>query len=80
AGAALQGASVRTSLLLATYAAGAATSLALALLVGGSRLPSFFVCLGLVPIRPDSLPDRGILWDEFASWTSDRRSCGMVDG
>src|SRR6202043_3117665 len=35
AGAALQGASVGTSLLLLAYAAGAATSLALALLVGG---------------------------------------------
>ena len=34
-GAALEGASVRTSLLLAAYAAGAATSLALALLIGG---------------------------------------------
>jgi cytochrome c biogenesis protein CcdA/thiol-disulfide isomerase/thioredoxin len=34
-GAALQGASVRTTLLLLTYAAGAGTSLALALLVGG---------------------------------------------
>ncbi|MEJ0095856.1 MAG: cytochrome c biogenesis protein DipZ [Methylocella sp.] len=34
-GAALQGANVQTSLLLAAYAAGAATSLALALLVGG---------------------------------------------
>ena len=34
-GAALQGASVQTTLLLATYAAGAATSLALALLIGG---------------------------------------------
>jgi cytochrome c biogenesis protein CcdA/thiol-disulfide isomerase/thioredoxin len=34
-GAALQGASVQTSLLLLAYAAGAATSLALALLVGG---------------------------------------------
>jgi cytochrome c biogenesis protein CcdA/thiol-disulfide isomerase/thioredoxin len=34
-GAALQGASVHTTLLLAAYAAGAATSLALALLVGG---------------------------------------------
>lgn len=34
-GAALQGASVQTSFLLAAYAAGAATSLALALLVGG---------------------------------------------
>ena len=34
-GAALQGASVRTTLLLLTYAAGAATSLALALVVGG---------------------------------------------
>jgi cytochrome c biogenesis protein CcdA/thiol-disulfide isomerase/thioredoxin len=34
-GAALQGANARTSLLLLTYAAGAATSLALALLVGG---------------------------------------------
>jgi cytochrome c biogenesis protein CcdA/thiol-disulfide isomerase/thioredoxin len=34
-GAALQGANVRTSLLLLAYAAGAATSLALALLVGG---------------------------------------------
>jgi cytochrome c biogenesis protein CcdA/thiol-disulfide isomerase/thioredoxin len=34
-GAALQGASVETSLLLLTFAAGAATSLALALLVGG---------------------------------------------
>ena len=34
-GAALQGASVKTALLLLTYAAGAATSLALALLVGG---------------------------------------------
>ncbi len=35
AGAALQGASVQTSLLLLAYAAGAATSLALALLIGG---------------------------------------------
>jgi cytochrome c biogenesis protein CcdA/thiol-disulfide isomerase/thioredoxin len=34
-GAALQGASVQTSLLLLTFAAGAATSLALALLIGG---------------------------------------------
>jgi cytochrome c biogenesis protein CcdA/thiol-disulfide isomerase/thioredoxin len=34
-GAALQGASVKTTLLLLTYAAGAATSLALALLIGG---------------------------------------------
>jgi cytochrome c biogenesis protein CcdA/thiol-disulfide isomerase/thioredoxin len=34
-GAALQGASVKTTLLLVTYAAGAATSLALALVVGG---------------------------------------------
>ncbi len=34
-GAALQGANVQTSLLLAAYAAGAATSLALALIVGG---------------------------------------------
>ncbi|SNB63337.1 Cytochrome c biogenesis protein CcdA [Arboricoccus pini] len=34
-GAALHGASVETSLLLATYAAGAATSLALALVIGG---------------------------------------------
>lgn len=34
-GAALQGANVRTALLLVTYAAGAATSLALALVVGG---------------------------------------------
>ena len=34
-GAALQGASVGTSLLLLAYAAGAATSLALALLIGG---------------------------------------------
>src|SRR5262249_40888941 len=34
-GAALQGANAKTSLLLFTYAAGAATSLALALLVGG---------------------------------------------
>ncbi|MGF6288273.1 cytochrome c biogenesis protein DipZ [Paraburkholderia youngii] len=34
-GAALRGASVRTTLLLLTYAAGAATSLALALLIGG---------------------------------------------
>jgi cytochrome c biogenesis protein CcdA/thiol-disulfide isomerase/thioredoxin len=34
-GAALQGASIQSSLLLAAYAAGAATSLALALLVGG---------------------------------------------
>jgi len=34
-GAALQGASVKTTLLLLTYAAGAATSLALALVVGG---------------------------------------------
>jgi len=37
-GAALQGASVRTSLLLLAYAGGAATSLALALLVGGRVL------------------------------------------
>ncbi len=35
AGAALQGASVQTTVLLAVYAAGAATSLALALLIGG---------------------------------------------
>jgi cytochrome c biogenesis protein CcdA/thiol-disulfide isomerase/thioredoxin len=37
-GAALQGANVRTSLLLLAYGAGAATSLALAILVGGSVL------------------------------------------
>jgi len=38
-GAALQGASVATTLLLLTYAAGAATSLALALVIGGLSLP-----------------------------------------
>ena len=37
-GAALQGANVGTTLLLLAYAAGAATSLALALLIGGPRL------------------------------------------
>lgn len=46
-GAALQGASVATSLLLAAYAAGAATSLALALLVGGKLFAAMKRSLGL---------------------------------
>jgi two-component system CheB/CheR fusion protein len=46
----------------------------------GSRLPSFSFCPGLAPIRTDSLPHQGIWWDEFASWTSDRRNCAMADG
>jgi hypothetical protein len=45
-----------------------------------SRLPSFSFCPGLAPIRTDSLPHQGIWWDEFASWTSDRRNCAMADG
>jgi len=45
--AALQGASVRTSLLLLTYAAGAATSLALALWVGGRVLVAMKRSLGV---------------------------------
>src|SRR5262245_65322312 len=44
--AALQGASVETTLLLFTYAAGAATSLALALLVGGRVLTAMKRSLG----------------------------------
>ncbi|HEX4111836.1 MAG TPA: cytochrome c biogenesis protein DipZ [Stellaceae bacterium] len=46
-GAALQGASVRTTLLLAAYAAGAATSLALALLVGGRIFVAMKRSLGI---------------------------------
>src|SRR4051794_25755380 len=46
-GAALQGASVRTSLLLAVYAAGAATSLALALLTGGRVFTAMKRSLGV---------------------------------
>jgi cytochrome c biogenesis protein CcdA/thiol-disulfide isomerase/thioredoxin len=45
-GAALQGASVQTSLLLLTFAAGAATSLALALLIGGRVLAAMKRSLG----------------------------------
>jgi cytochrome c biogenesis protein CcdA/thiol-disulfide isomerase/thioredoxin len=45
-GAALQGASVQTSLLLLAYAAGAATSLALALLVGGRVFAAMKRALG----------------------------------
>src|SRR5271167_1426928 len=45
-GAALQGANVQTSLLLAAYAAGAATSLALALLIGGRVLAAMKRSLG----------------------------------
>ena len=45
-GAALQGASVQTSLLLLAYAAGAATSLALALLVGGRVFAAMKTGLG----------------------------------
>ena len=45
-GAALQGASLRTTLLLLAYAAGAATSLALALLVGGSVFSAMKRSLG----------------------------------
>ncbi len=46
-GAALQGANVGTSLLLAAYAAGAATSLALALLVGGRVFAAMKRSLGV---------------------------------
>lgn len=46
-GAALQGASVGTSLLLAAYAAGAATSLALALVVGGKLFAAMKRSLGV---------------------------------
>lgn len=46
-GAALQGASVGTTLLLAAYAAGAATSLALALLVGGKVFQTMKRSLGV---------------------------------
>ncbi len=46
-GAALQGASVHTSLLLAAYAAGAATSLALALLIGGRVFSAMKRSLGI---------------------------------
>ena len=46
-GAALQGASVQTSLLLLAYAAGAATSLALALLVGGRVFAAMKRSLGV---------------------------------
>jgi len=46
-GAALQGANVQTSLLLAAYAAGAATSLALTLLVGGRVFAAMKRSLGL---------------------------------
>ncbi len=45
-GAALQGASVQTSLLLLAYAAGAATSLALALLIGGRVFGAMKTSLG----------------------------------
>src|SRR5580658_1189122 len=46
-GAALQGASVQTTLLLAVYAAGAATSLALALLLGGRVFAAMKRSLGI---------------------------------
>ena len=46
-GAALQGASIQTSLLLVAYAAGAATSLALALLVGGGVFAAMKRSLGV---------------------------------
>ncbi|HUH10418.1 MAG TPA: cytochrome c biogenesis protein DipZ, partial [Brevundimonas sp.] len=46
-GAALQGASVGTTLLLAAYAAGAATSLALALLIGGKVFQAMKKSLGV---------------------------------
>ena len=46
-GAALQGANAQTSLLLAAYAAGAATSLALALLVGGRLFAAMKRSLGV---------------------------------
>ena len=46
-GAALQGASVQTTLLLLAYAAGAATSLALALLVGGRVFAAMKRSLGV---------------------------------
>ncbi len=46
-GAALQGASVKTTLLLATYAAGAATSLALALFAGGRVFSAMKRSLGV---------------------------------
>jgi cytochrome c biogenesis protein CcdA/thiol-disulfide isomerase/thioredoxin len=46
-GAALQGANLRTTLLLAAYAAGAATSLALALLVGGRIFAAMKRSLGV---------------------------------
>jgi cytochrome c biogenesis protein CcdA/thiol-disulfide isomerase/thioredoxin len=46
-GAALNGASVQTSLLLAAYAAGAATSLALALLIGGRVFAAMKRSLGV---------------------------------
>jgi cytochrome c biogenesis protein CcdA/thiol-disulfide isomerase/thioredoxin len=46
-GAALQGASVRTTLLLLTYAAGAGTSLALALLVGGRAFAAMKRSIGV---------------------------------
>lgn len=45
-GAALHGASVGTSLLLLAYAAGAATSLALALLIGGKLFTAMKRSLG----------------------------------
>jgi hypothetical protein len=47
AGAALQGANVETTLLLLTFAAGAATSLALALLVGGRAFAAMKRSLGV---------------------------------
>src|ERR1700739_1985987 len=46
-GAALQGANAQTSLLLAAYAAGAATSLALALLIGGRVFAAMKRSLGI---------------------------------
>jgi len=46
-GAALQGASIQTSLLLTAYAAGAATSLALALLAGGRIFAAMKRSLGI---------------------------------
>src|ERR1700690_1128738 len=46
-GAALQGASIQTSLLLLAYAGGAATSLALALLAGGRVFAAMKRSLGL---------------------------------
>jgi cytochrome c biogenesis protein CcdA len=46
-GAALHGASIQTSLLLAAYAAGAATSLAMALVIGGKVFAAMRRSLGI---------------------------------